>query len=150
MSYLIGNESFNQAAFPLRYSIPFLKTEIVTFSVIILRYVQIIVNGFWQYLDTVKADGTTKTGWPYILPDSLFYASPIIADVDNDGIEDIILVDSDALIHVLHVSLFSVLSLSCLTAIRWRGTMFTHSQTCLFTVSGSNSSWTLRRPVLSP
>ena len=60
MSYLIGNESFNQAAFPLRYSIPFLKTEIVTFSVIILRYVQIIVNGFWQYLDTVKADGTTK------------------------------------------------------------------------------------------
>ena len=61
------------------------------------------MSTFWQYLDIVNSDGSIPPGWPHTLQDELFYASPIIYDIDNSGTEDIILVNSNAEIHVLHV-----------------------------------------------
>lgn len=54
-------------------------------------------------MDVVQTDGSSLEGWPYGFEDSIFNGSPILHDVDWDGIEDIVNVDKDGVIRVMHV-----------------------------------------------
>lgn len=64
---------------------------------------QIIVNGFWKYLDIIDKEGNSLEEWPLNLEDNRFYSSPILFDLDNDGKVDIITVDDCGVIRAVHV-----------------------------------------------
>lgn len=70
--------------------------------------VQIIVNSFWKYVDVINEDGISSEGWPVSMEDNRFYGSPIVFDHNNDGIEDIIMIDDTGVIYAMHVSMVCV------------------------------------------
>ena len=55
-------------------------------------------------MDVIKTDGSSLEGWPYGFEDSTFSSSPILHDVDWDGLEDVVNVDRDGIIRVMHVA----------------------------------------------
>ncbi len=56
---------------------------------------QIFVNTFYQYIEALGYDGYKPWGWPLSFEGSSFQGSPIIHDIDNDGVNDIGSVDKD-------------------------------------------------------
>ena len=101
-------------------------------------------------MDIVSSDGHIPGGWPHTIQDEVFYASPIVYDIDRSGTEDIILVNSNAEIHVLHVPLVPSLSPRFHRSKRFNSPRFTRFPTCPSTASGSSSPRTPRAPTTSP
>lgn len=66
-------------------------------------YPQIIVNGFWKYVDIISAKGISYEDWPYDMDDNRFYSSPIIYDINEDGKEEIISADDNGVIRIVEV-----------------------------------------------
>lgn len=56
---------------------------------------QIFVNTFYQFLEIIGFDGYKPWGWPISFEGSSFQGSPIIHDIDEDGVNDIGAVDKD-------------------------------------------------------
>lgn len=57
----------------------------------------------------INEKGLSFEGWPISLEDNRFYASPIMYDLNKDGMEDIITIDDSGVIRVVTVRLYSAL-----------------------------------------
>ena len=57
-------------------------------------------------MDVVSQNGNSFEGWPQDLGNLQFYSPPFVYDLNGDGIDEIILVDADAIIHIIQVVLF--------------------------------------------
>ena len=67
---------------------------------------QVFLSTFYQYIEVLGYDGFKPWGWPLSFEDSSFQGSPMIYDVDNDGSNDIGIVDKDANLHWIRVGEF--------------------------------------------
>lgn len=72
-----------------------------------------------HYIDVVHADdGSRVFGWPFGLSETTFVADPILYDLDNDGMEEIVAATQDGFIlfltsvSVLHAKFDSVLNVN--------------------------------------
>lgn len=57
---------------------------------------QIAASTFYDYIELMRSDGYKPLGWPLSLEGSSFQGSPLLYDIDGDGINDIGLIDKDA------------------------------------------------------
>lgn len=56
---------------------------------------EIFVNTFYQYVEVLGHDGYKPWGFPLSFEDSSFQTSPVLYDVDNDGVNDMGVVDKN-------------------------------------------------------
>ena len=56
----------------------------------------VLVSTFYQTLELLKATGDKPWGWPTTFEGSTFQGTPVLYDVDGDGIDDIGVVDKNA------------------------------------------------------
>lgn len=56
---------------------------------------EIFVNTFYQYVEVLGHDGYKPWGFPLSFEDSSFQTSPVLYDVDNDGTNDMGVVDKN-------------------------------------------------------
>lgn len=73
-------------------------------------HLQILIAGFWKYVDVVSQNGNSFDGWPQDLGNRQFYSPPFAYDLNGDGIDEIILLDADAILHIIQVVSFSPLN----------------------------------------
>ena len=57
-------------------------------------------------MDVVSQNGNSFEGWPHDLGNRQFYSPPLAYDLNGDGIDEVILVDADAIIHIIQVASF--------------------------------------------
>ena len=57
---------------------------------------EIFVNTFYQYVEVLGHDGYKPWGFPLSFEDSSFQTSPVLYDVDDDGVNDMGVVDKNA------------------------------------------------------
>lgn len=67
---------------------------------------EIYLNTFYQYVEILGYDGYKPFGWPISFEESSFHGSPMLYDIDGDGINDIGMVDSDANMYWVRVGDF--------------------------------------------
>jgi len=64
---------------------------------------EIVAGTFTRYVEAIEAvDGHSAPGWPFGFLRSSFHSSPLIHDVDGDGIQDIVVATNDAEIVFLY------------------------------------------------
>ena len=56
---------------------------------------ELFVNTFYQYVEVLGYDGYKPWGFPLSFEDSSFQTSPVLYDVDNDGVNDMGVVDKN-------------------------------------------------------
>lgn len=62
----------------------------------------VLASTFVRYIEAVRgADGHEVAGWPYTFSRSSFHSSPLLLDVDRDGVDEVLLVTFEAELHVL-------------------------------------------------
>lgn len=66
----------------------------------------ILVNTFYQTLEMLESTGFKPWGWPITFEGSTFQGTPILYDVDGDGIDDIGVVDKNANVYFVKVGEF--------------------------------------------
>jgi len=63
----------------------------------------IVAGTFTRYLESVEGiDGHPTPGWPFNFLESSFHSSPLIHDVDGDGVQDVVVTTNDAEIVFLY------------------------------------------------
>mmetsp|Transcript_36612 Transcript_36612/g.46648 ORF Transcript_36612/g.46648 Transcript_36612/m.46648 type:complete len:884 (-) Transcript_36612:93-2744(-) len=67
---------------------------------------QIVVSTFLSYLEMLEWDGDSPYGWPLAFEGRAFHGSPTLFDVDDDGQEDLCVVDTDGNILWIQVGAF--------------------------------------------
>lgn len=60
---------------------------------------QIYLNTFYQYVEVLGHDGYKPWGFPLGFSDSSFQTSPILYDIDGDGVNDMTIIDKNANIY---------------------------------------------------
>lgn len=56
---------------------------------------QIFLNTFYEFIETIGQDGYKPLGWPLTLEGSSFQGSPMLFDIDGDGVNDLGAADKD-------------------------------------------------------
>lgn len=51
----------------------------------------------------MSSNGISYEEWPYDMADNRFYSSPILFDIDQDGMEELISVDDNGVIRIVKV-----------------------------------------------
>jgi hypothetical protein len=67
---------------------------------------QIFVNTFYQYIEVLSPDGYKPWGWPLTFEGASFQGSPIVHDIDEDGVNDIGSVDKDGNLYWIRLGEF--------------------------------------------
>ena len=67
---------------------------------------QIFLNTFYQYVEVVGYDGFKPWGFPLGFDGSSFQTSPILYDIDGDGVNDMGVVDKDANLYWIRLGEF--------------------------------------------
>ena len=66
----------------------------------------ILVSTFYQTLEMLEQTGFKPWGWPITFEGSTFQGTPILYDVDGDGIDDVGVVDKNANVYFVRVGEF--------------------------------------------
>mmetsp|Transcript_10831 Transcript_10831/g.20033 ORF Transcript_10831/g.20033 Transcript_10831/m.20033 type:complete len:1046 (+) Transcript_10831:90-3227(+) len=67
---------------------------------------EIFVNTFYQYVEVLGHDGFKPWGFPLSFEDSSFQTSPVLYDVDNDGTNDMGVVDKNGNLYWIRLGEF--------------------------------------------
>ena len=67
---------------------------------------QIFLNTFYEYIEVIGHDGYKPWGFPLGFDGSSFQTSPILYDIDGDGVNDVGVVDKDANLYWIRLGEF--------------------------------------------